>query len=49
MILDYETYWNGEQEENSNLGKIVNLFEEVEEEYQAVLFPPSANIHPLNI
>jgi predicted TIM-barrel fold metal-dependent hydrolase len=48
MILDYETYWNGEKASFGNLGQLVNLFEEVDEEYKAVIFPPSANIHPLN-
>ena len=48
MILDYETYWNGEKASFGNLRQLVNLFEEVDEEYKAVIFPPSANIHPLN-
>lgn len=48
MILDYETYWNGEEKDLSNLGRLIDLFDEVNKEYKAVLFPPSANIHPLN-
>jgi len=48
MFLDYETYWNGEQEQNSNLARLVDLFDEVGDDYKAVLFPPSANIYPLN-
>jgi predicted TIM-barrel fold metal-dependent hydrolase len=46
MILDYETYWN--PADGGNLGRLIELFDEVNEDYKAVLFPPSRDVHPRN-
>ncbi len=46
-IVDYETYWRAEGT-YGNLDTLVELFNEVSETYRAVLFPPSADIHPKN-
>ena len=48
MILDYETYWNPEPRPSGNLTRLVQLFDEVGQDYRAVVFPPSATVHPLN-
>jgi len=46
MILDYESYWNPEG--GGTLERLVQLFDEVSEDYRAVLFPPSRTVHPRN-
>jgi len=46
MILDYETYWSPEG--GGNLRRLVELFDEVNRDYRAVLFPPSRDQHPRN-
>jgi len=48
MILDYETYWNPDPVGKGNLDQIVRLFDEVDPDYRAVLFPPSGTVQPLN-
>jgi predicted TIM-barrel fold metal-dependent hydrolase len=47
VILDYETYWNPEG--GGNLGRLVELFDEVSRDYRAVLFPPSRDQRPRNL
>lgn len=46
-IVDYETYWRP-HDRFGNLDILVELFDEVDEAYRAVVFPPSADIHPKN-
>ena len=46
MIVDYETYWNPAN--GGNLGRLVELFDEVSEDYRAVVFPPSRDTVPNN-
>ena len=46
-IVDYETYWRSEGR-LGNLDVFIQLFNEVSETYRAVLFPPSADVHPKN-
>jgi predicted TIM-barrel fold metal-dependent hydrolase len=47
-IFDYETYWRPEPGRYGNLDTLIRLFNEVSSDYKAVLFPPSAHIHPKN-
>jgi predicted TIM-barrel fold metal-dependent hydrolase len=47
LIVDYETYWRSEGKWG-NLDVLIQLFNEVSDSYQAVIFPPSADIHPKN-
>jgi predicted TIM-barrel fold metal-dependent hydrolase len=46
-IVDYETYWRYEGR-LGNLDVLIQLFNEVSDTYRAVLFPPSADVHPKN-
>ena len=46
-IVDYETYWRP-SDTFGNLDILVQLFNEVNEVYRAVIFPPSADVHPKN-
>ena len=46
-IIDYETYWRSDGK-FGNLDVLIKLFNEVSESYRAVLFPPSADVHPKN-
>jgi len=48
MIVDYETYWNPEGGGSGNLDLILRLFDEVSNDYRAVIFPPSRTVQPLN-
>ena len=47
-ILDYETYWRPGPGPFGNLDALIRLFNEVSDDYRAVIFPPSADIHPKN-
>jgi predicted TIM-barrel fold metal-dependent hydrolase len=47
-ILDYETYWRPGSGQFGNLDALIRLFDEVSDDYRAVIFPPSADIHPKN-
>ncbi len=47
-ILDYETYWRPGSGRFGNLDALIQLFNEVSDDYRAVIFPPSADIHPKN-
>ena len=46
-IVDYETYWRLDGQ-YGNLETLLTLFDEVSTHYNAVIFPPSAHIHPKN-
>lgn len=46
-IVDYETYWRSEGK-LGNLDVLLQLFNDVNDTYRAVVFPPSGNIHPKN-
>jgi hypothetical protein len=48
MITDYETYWNPGSGGEGNIEQLEMMFDEVNQDYRAVLFPPSRDTKPKN-